>query len=491
MTSSPVDVLLGAQEPLFSVVPPARSSAGMEAVELAASAGLLLDPWQTAVLEGALGEREDGRWAAFEVGLIVPRQNGKGAVLEALELACLFLFGAPDELILHSAHEFKTAAEAFRRVLTLIQGCDDLDRLVKRVRTSHGDEGIELLTGQRLRFVARSSGSGRGFSGDKIILDEAYNLPAKAIAALLPTMAARPNPQLWYTSSAPLPGSESDTLRRLCLRGRDVARGKREERRLAFFEWAAPTAETLNHQEWQAELDRVVGDPEALARANPSLGIRISAEFCESERIVMAPDDFARERCGVYPVASDAVDQVLDAVAWADCRDETSGPTDDVRIALDVSADRRWATFAVAAPARGGGKHIELADRLPGTAKAVERAVELTQAWGGPLFVAAKSPTASLIPDLVEAGVEVREVTTDEHARACADLFDEVLERRMHHLGDPILDAAVLGAERRYYGDAWLWSRRNSKVDICPLVAVTLAAWAVGQPSEEKVVSMW
>jgi hypothetical protein len=215
-------VLLGHQEPRYHLVPRARSSAGPEAVELAASAGLILDPWQELVLEGALAEAPDGRWAAPEVGLIVPRQNGKGGILEARELAGLFLFD--EQLILHSAHEFKTAAEAFRRLLSLIQNTPDLDRRVNRVRTSHGDEGIELVGGQRLRFVARSTGSGRGFTGDCIILDEAYNLSSAGMSALFPTMAAIRNPQLWYTSSAPLPRQESDTLRRLCKRGRDGAR---------------------------------------------------------------------------------------------------------------------------------------------------------------------------------------------------------------------------------------------------------------------------
>lgn len=224
-------VMLGNQEPTYHLAPPARLSSGRDAVELAASAGLVLDPWQELVLEGALAEEPDprrrgkNRWCAPEVGVIVPRQNGKGGILEARELAGLFLFG--ERLILHSAHEFKTASEAFKRILVLIQNTPDLWREVKPkggVRTSHGDEGIELRSGQRLRFVARSTGSGRGFTGDCIILDEAYNLSAANMSALLPTLAAVPNPQLWYTSSAPLPRQESDTLRRLCARGRAGAR---------------------------------------------------------------------------------------------------------------------------------------------------------------------------------------------------------------------------------------------------------------------------
>jgi phage terminase large subunit-like protein len=217
-------VLLGSQVPRFRLVPPARSSAGQDAVELAASAGLVLDPWQAGVLEGALGEREDGKWAASEVGLIVPRQNGKGGILEARELAGLFLFG--ERVLLHSAHEFKTSTEAFRRLRDLVVNTDDLMRQVapRGIHTAHGDEGIELRSGQRIRFVARSTGSGRGFTGDCIVLDEAYNLRAADMSAMVPTLSARPNTQIWYASSAPLPIVESDTLRRLCRRGREGAR---------------------------------------------------------------------------------------------------------------------------------------------------------------------------------------------------------------------------------------------------------------------------
>jgi hypothetical protein len=96
--------------PTFEWCPPAASSdLGQEAAELAASAGLLMDPWQVYALDRILAEQADGVPAAFEAGLVVPRQNGKGSVLEALSLAWLFLTEAP--LILHSAHEFKTARQ--------------------------------------------------------------------------------------------------------------------------------------------------------------------------------------------------------------------------------------------------------------------------------------------------------------------------------------------------------------------------------------------
>ena len=77
--------------PRVRLVPEFVSSAGVEAVELAASAGLVLDDWQATVVHDFLSERADGRWAALECGLIVPRQNGKSRCLEAIALYSLFL----------------------------------------------------------------------------------------------------------------------------------------------------------------------------------------------------------------------------------------------------------------------------------------------------------------------------------------------------------------------------------------------------------------
>lgn len=451
--------------PRYRNKPPARSSAGSEAADLACDAGLVLDDWQRDVLEDALGERGDGRWASLEVGLIVPRQNGKGAILEARELAGLFLFG--ENLILHSAHEFKTAAEAFRRLLFLVQSNGDLEQHVHRVRTSHGEEGIELKGGQRIRFVARSTGSGRGFSGDTVILDEAYNLSPEAMAALFPTLSARPNPQIWYASSAPLQTPSSEVLRKFCRRGR------------------AGTSQSLTYIEYSAAPDSDPADPQAWAEANPALGIRITEEFVTQERDALQ-DEFLRERLGIWHDDDYNSDRVVPLDAWRACEDPKSGPVGGVSFALDVSPSRDRASFAVAGAAGAGGVHIEIVDHRGGTAWCVTRAVELTNRWSARLAVAANSPAASLVPELEAAGVEVVQVSTAEHAQACGQIYDAVMQRQARHLGQPSLTVAVEGADRKFHGDAWLWSRRHSQVDISPLVAVTLAFWLHSQRSAPK-----
>jgi hypothetical protein len=129
-------------------IPPELGSLGREIVDLAAVAGLILDPWQAWIMEQAHVIRPDHRfwnpytdryeckWAAFEVGVMVSRQNGKGSILEARELAGLFLFG--ERLIIHSAHQADTSFEAFERIVHLIEDTPVLDQEVFKIIQDQG-----------------------------------------------------------------------------------------------------------------------------------------------------------------------------------------------------------------------------------------------------------------------------------------------------------------------------------------------------------------
>jgi hypothetical protein len=464
LTISPPAALLGVQRPRILSVPPTSSClAGQEAVELATLAGLELDPWQAFVLEKSLAERPGGKWAAFEVGLVVPRQNGKGSILEARELAGLFLLG--ERLILHSAHRFDTALEACRRIMTLIESTPDLDRRVKRVTRSHGEEGIELRTGQRLRFKARTSSGGRGFSGDTVILDEAMILPVAAMGALMPTMSARPNPQLWYVGSAVNAeehehGTVLTRIRQRGLKGNDPS--------LAYLEWSAP--EDADH-----------GDIYAWAQANPGLGIRIQAEHVARERASMVPKTFGVERLGIgdWP-DEDGGNPKIDPTVWAELADPSSRRSGPVAFAIDVAPDMTSAAVAVAGRRADGLAHVEIAEDRPGTEWVVERVAAMC-AKTRPCAVAvdARSPAAALAPRLREKGVVVTLTGVNEMGQACGGLQDLVTNRQIRHLHWPPLDAAVASARPRAIGEAGLWGwKRGTPAPITTLVAATLAVWA-------------
>lgn len=450
MSSPSAGVLV---RPAHLTHPPRVDSAGPEATALAASAGLHLDPWQAQVLDVALGERADGKWAAREVGLIVPRQNGKGSILEALIVASLLLFD--EKLILYSAHEFKTAQETFLRVKGLIESSDDLAARVSKIHSAHGSEGIELTTGHRLRFVARSKGSGRGFSPQRIILDEALNLSSRAVAALLFSMSAQDNPQLWYTSSHPEDAPEGQVLRRL------MRRGRAGDDSLAYVEFCAD--DSAEHS-----------DPGAWAQANPGFPHRISEETIRTEQAATDPEDFARERLGIIDLESEA-HKVIPADKWAACCDEDHRAGGVLRYALDVSPEARSAAIGVS-----DGTHIEIVKHADGVGWVVPSCVAKRDTFTE-IVLDPAGPAGALVAPLEAEGLTVRQVTTAEAKAACAQFLTGVVDGEVWHLGQPELDRAVANADRREVGDGgWLWSRLRSSVDISPLYAVTLARWAAG-----------
>lgn len=463
MSSAPA-VLLGSQEPTLKVLPPMDlgvGGRGDDAVELAALAGLHLDPWQQEILRASLAEGTDGRWASMIVGVIVARQNGKGSILEARELAGLALI--EESLILHSAHEFKTAIEAFNRILYLIENTPYLDKECKRVIRSHGDEGVEFRNGSRLKFVARGSGSGRGFSAPLVILDEAYRISPQMIAAMMPLLSAQDNPQVWYTTSVPLFIDEySEQVRRLAAQARDGGTG-----RMAWFEWSNP-----------ADVDAY--DEDAMARVNPAWGHRVNVDWVnEVERPTMGPTEFLVERLSVWPSEMQA-QWIIPADAWHRQADPKAERVEPVHFALDVDPDRTRATVGAAWRRPDGSHHVAVVDNRRG----VQWVVDLCDRWGAGLHVDPRSPAGSLIPDLEAAGVDVFRVAAAEYAAACGMFFDGIVEGSVHHDGDEVLTEAVSGAARRNLSEAWAWDRRNVAVDITPLVAVTLALWGSRQAAD-------
>jgi hypothetical protein len=85
---------------------------------------------------------------------------------------------------------------------------------------------------------------------------------------------------------------------------------------------------------------------------------------------------------------------------------------------------------------------------------------------------------AGIVAELRRARVTVTPIGARDHAQACGAFVDRLAAATLTHRAQPALDDAVAGAARRPLGDAWLWSRRHSTVDIAPLVAATLAAWS-------------
>jgi hypothetical protein len=493
--------------PRVCIVPDYAFSSGPEAIELAASAGLILDPWEELALILGLGETAAGKWAAFQVALIVARQNGKGAVLEALGL--YWLFGTGEALIGHTAHEYKTAMEAFRRILSLIENTDWMRKKVKKIINTNGEEGIELLTGQRLRFLARSKGAGRGFTFRKLIWDEAYALTPEQQEAQLPTMSAVPNPQVWLTSSPPL---TSDTGIPLFQARRNSGKGAS-----TFMDYGA-----------EGDLDKLeeidLDDRSVWLKTNPNAPERISVEAMERERVALGDRGFARERLCIWPPDLEQGFTVISKELWEAMCDPESG-SEGITISPSLALVGRpviapdispriggvvKASIGLASRRKDGIHHIELAKQGSGSAWIVRDLVTMHMETRCRIVIDPGSPAGSILADLQNAlrlayddsRLDMTEIIITMTSRDVAQAFGMIYDaatrplsepRTVVHLGQEELTLAVGGADKRPVGDGHAWDRREATTDITSLISVTHALWGlVGSPQDEiEPMVMW
>lgn len=500
LTSTPAS-LHGADSPRVELTPPRAYTLAPEAIELASVAGLELDYWQQQALDLWLSVREDGKWAAFEAVEIVARQNGKGGILEARALAGLFLFG--EKLIMWSAHEYKTAMEAFLRVRTLVQrlirdGVVEGDQI--KVNNTNGEEGFERVdTEQRLKFIARSKSSGRGFSGDVNIIDETFAYTSAQQSALMPTMNARPNPQIIYTSSPPLDGETGEIL--FQLRKRADAGGD----------------DSLGYRDWglDGDLDNLseidLDDRNNWAAANPALSssvVPLDEEVILRNRRSLNDVDFAREILGVWPRQHEG-GGAIDVAQWAQLVDAMSQRDGDFALGVDIEPNRDYAAITLYGLRSDELGHCQIVDYRPGTDWIVPRMAELRKLDPVALGMG-RGTYASLETEMEQYGITVPEdpdkpergdvavIGGMDMSAACGQLIDDVRQSAIRHLGQHQLDVAVSGARTRETGDAIAWSRKDTETQLCPIVSVTVArrsfvdrVEAVKKPKKRQPLAAW
>ena len=473
--------------PAFHTVPDSVGSAGREAADLAALSGFVPDAEQRLILESLYAEAEpgsnfqSGRWAALESAIIASRQNVKTSSMLMAALADLFLFDA--RLVIWTAHLFSTAAEAFLDFKNLIDGNAHLSRKVRRITEAAGNQGVELMSGSRIKFLARSKASGRGMSGDAVFFDEAYALTAAEIGALIPTLSARPNPAVRYGSSAGR--LESEVLRGI----RD--RGRRGDPSLVYLEWCS-TAECEDHR-CEHAVDTpgcVLDDPSEWQKANPAMGRRIDPDYIAQERRALTPAEFARERLGWWDESR--WQQVIPAGRWAANAAATTIDT-DVAVFVDVAIDRSSSVIAVCGADGDGVPQVELARVDDGTDWVLPK-VSAMLSEHRVLALGARSagPVASLLAELKstadDASVPFHKVGSGEFSGMCGGFWDAAMTGQLRHRDDARLNAALAAAKKHRVVDGWSWERLDVDTDAAPLVAAT-GAHAVYLLHKDEVVS--
>lgn len=457
-------------EPAFFTFPEFHRTLGDEVADLAEMVGFPADPEQRLVLDAQFGLDRTGRRVAFEVAVIGARQNIKTGLFKIAALGEAFICEVP--LLVWSAHEFPTAQEAFRDLSELIESTPDLDREIKHIHRGNGDEAIELLNGCRIKFKARTKSGGRGLSGKRVVLDEAFALQPAHMGALLPMLSAQDEPQVWYGSSAGL--ADSEVLRGIRDRGRPGSRS------MVYIEWCTERGgcqqDDCVHQVGAEGC--VLDDESKWQQANPQMGRRIAVDTIRNERLALPPEEFARERLGWWDDPGQ-VEHIFGAEKWGRCAiPEAEPPTAGIALGIAVSVDRAWSTITAAVPLPGR-ELVGMVHRQRGTQGLVEKAAELQAKYDCKIAMDSRGPAADLIEPLKEAGVWVQLAATSDVLDATASFYDKVQTTVIAHMSHPELEDAVRGAQRRPVSDRWAVGRRTSANDVSPLESAILADWLI------------
>ena len=335
---------MGRQEPSVRIAPKYKKTDGGDASRMLGIGGLILDPWQSLVLEDWMALTKGNLWVCKTCGGSVPRQNGKTGLVQGRMEAGMLMY---NEQVIYTAHLQKTATETFEEMANFFDS-PKLRKYVKDIKTALGREQIILNSGARVKFLARTRNGGRGQHGDLLVFDEAQELDDSAQASFIPAISASLNPQTIYVGTPPDPTAEGTVFRNI----RDKAIAK-ETSQTAWFEFSVKEIGDVN-------------DKKRWADTNPALGRRILVSTIEGECEQLAPDMFARERLGWWaPIVEHKEDYAIDQKVWDECSSEDPKPEGKTAYGVKFSADGAYVCLCGAVVPKEGKARISLIDAKP------------------------------------------------------------------------------------------------------------------------------
>lgn len=442
---------------------------------VAAAMGKPFMPWQQLAADIAGEVDHQGHLCYREFTLTVPRQSGKTTFVLGIAVgraeACQHFGGR--QTMLYAAQTREDAAKKFKQeYIPEVKQAEVLAGKFK-ARIANGSEGMEFYPSySTFNVVATKDDSGHGSVLDFGVLDEAFAQSDDAVeGSWVPAGVTRRWFQMMIPSTA---GDATSTYFKT-----KVDAGRRASELdsgygTAYLEFSA--------DDKAGDFDP--GDEAMWRRVMPALGHTITVEVLRSiyQKFVLEGKLNTWLRAFLNVWVDRVSDPIFPAGKWEACCDGLAERATRPIIAIDVAADRKHSTIAMAAQAKDGRTMVRIIDYRPGTEWVVNRVLQLREEYEIIEIIADSiGPVRSLMAELENEYVEVRQTTTNELTAACGQLYDAVKAETIVHFGDPSLELAVVNAETRVLLDAWAWARRKSEqetsTDISPLVACTLAHW--------------
>lgn len=468
---------------------------GFEAVQFAErDLGLNLHPWQKWFLLHSL-ELEPG----YETGdplpmlryktvvLLVSRQNGKSFVLSARLLWRMFMWdkGVKPPLILSTAHKLSLAEEILDDAHRTVSLSEMHDRIAQRSNTN-GNKFFRLDNGARWKCEAASDDGGRGLSVTDLAFDELRQQKEwSAWAAMTNTINAVHSSQTIAVSNAG--EAKSEVLRSLRSKALEEieARASAEKRGEDY----APVDASLGLFEWSAPDDCDIWDTAGWCQANPSLGHpnSITGDMLASKAALVGepgaglPEHKFRTEnlCQWVNVTSDSLFSSEELEACLD-RDSEIAHDSPVYLSVDVSHDRKMTSLSIAGFRDDGKPHVEFVTQRAFTewvpdflanGLAFKPAAVIMQGRG--------CAASSLIQFIEQAGTPVVRCEGGDLPNAYGLFYDRVMEKSVRWIEQETLIGALAEIRTKSTGDAFLFNREKSPVDIAPACAAAFALWGL------------
>lgn len=473
--------MTGSQIPRLRVEPRRVYTDGAAAAALMEAYGVPLAEWQRLILDCWLGKDLAGVYTVTSAGLSAPRQNGKNVCLEAREFFGLVIRG---ERILHTAHQVVTGKKSFRRLERMFtdRRFPEIQKLVRYIRYTNGEEAIELENGGSIEFSARSRQRARGFAGISLVVyDEAQELTDDQVDAIMPTLSASATGQrqIIYTGTPPYPGCPGNVFRR-----RRQACTADPGLHDAWHEWSVP-AESLQ----EIKLD----DTGLWYMTNPALGINLTEDFTAEELRTQTPDGFARERLGWWsPVLESKLDLAISAASWDVCRSSALKPEGKTAYGVKFTFDGSAVALAGAVIPPQGPARVSLIDMRPtgrGTKWLADWLNDRTEKASCVVIDGRNGADVlvdKLAPKWRNKGCVLRPAAKDVVSAAstlCAAVNEQSLS---WYMGQELLRESAVTAVKRPLAGGWAFGGDNS----APIEAAALALWGAKTSKRDPLKKM-
>lgn len=225
-----------------------------------------LEPWQASIIRALFGwKREDGTRRFRQLYLEVPRKNGKTQLAAGIGLFCLVCDFEPGAEVYSCATDTDQAAIVFQEAVRM----RTRSAALRQRTTSFKHALVAPSIGASWKVMSAEAGNKDGLNAHCIIYDEVHAFRDRALFDVMHTSTgARVQPLEVFTTTA---GADDKSLwwelRQHAIRVRD---GKGEDPELLPVVYAADPEDPID-------------SPATWAKANPNLGVSISADYLAKE----------------------------------------------------------------------------------------------------------------------------------------------------------------------------------------------------------------